>query len=81
MKLENAHAGVSSAGGAVAADASKTTIALRSLTIYDRIKTVFTARNVSLQNRAAQQAKAKASRKESNAEPAAGEKVEEPVAA
>ena len=80
VKLENAHAGVSSAGGAVAVDASKTTIALRSLTIYDRIKTVFTARNVSLQNRAAQQAKAKAE-KENAAQPAEGEKAEEPVAA
>ena len=58
VKLEDAHAGVSSAGAATTGpDASKTTIALRSLTIYDRIKTVFTARNVSLQNRAAQRAK------------------------
>ena len=82
VKLENAHAGVSSAGGAVAVDASKTTIALRSLTIYDRIKTVFTARNVSLQNRAAQQAKAKTkAEKENAAQPAEGEKAEEPVAA
>lgn len=31
---------------------SKVEVALRSLTIYDRIKTVFTARNVSLQSRA-----------------------------
>ena len=89
MKLNDAHAGVSSAGGAKAADASKTEIALRSLTIYDRIKTVFTARNVSLQNRAATAAKAKAGKaSEGTADAEAApeetetaEKVEEPVAA
>ena len=89
VKLNDAHAGVSSAGGAKAADASKTEIALRSLTIYDRIKTVFTARNVSLQNRAATAAKAKAgeaSEGTADAEAApeeteTAEKVEEPVAA
>jgi hypothetical protein len=90
VKLNDAHAGVSTAGGAKAADASKTEIALRSLTIYDRIKTVFTARNVSLQNRAATAAKAKAGKagKEGTADAEAAEKetetaekVEEPVAA
>ena len=91
VKLNDAHAGVSTAGGAKAADASKTEIALRSLTIYDRIKTVFTARNVSLQNRAATAAKAKAGKagKEGTAdaesaekeETETAEKVEEPVAA
>jgi hypothetical protein len=91
VKLNDAHAGVSTAGGAKAADASKTEIALRSLTIYDRIKTVFTARNVSLQNRAATAAKTKAGKagKEGTADAEAAEKeetetaekVEEPVAA
>ena len=90
VKLNDAHAGVSTAGGAKAADASKTEIALRSLTIYDRIKTVFTARNVRLQNRAATAAKAKAGKagKEGTADAEAApeetetaEKVEEPVAA
>ena len=94
VKLEDAHAGVSSAGAATTGpDASKTTIALRSLTIYDRIKTVFTARNVSLQNRAAQRAKtgggggasggkaASASAADTGETTETPEKVEEPVAA
>ena len=94
VKLEDAHAGVSSAGAATTGpDASKTTIALRSLTIYDRIKTVFTARNVSLQNRAAQRAKtgggggasggkaASASAADAGETTETPEKVEEPVAA
>lgn len=76
VKLDGVHAGVSSAGaGSSSTDSSKVSVALRSLTIYDRIKTVFTARNASATNRAAQQAKTK--------KPAAPveEKVEEPVAA
>ena len=87
VKLEDAHAGGSSAGAATTGpDASKTTIALRSLTIYDRIKTVFTARNVSLQNRAAQRAKtggkaASVSAADAGETTQTPEKVEEPVAA
>ena len=70
VKLNGAYS--ASAGGTDAKDPSKVTVALRSLTIYDRIKTVFTARNVSLQNRAAQAAKGKKTK------PAAGDTSEVP---
>jgi hypothetical protein len=53
VTLEGVHAGVTSGGGAVSCDVDTNAIevALRSLTIYDRIKTCFSARNVSLQAR------------------------------
>ena len=77
--------GVSSkdaAGEGRGVDADKLTVALRSLTIYDRIKSVFTARNVALQNaakgnKAADRGDARKGAEEANAE----ETAKEPVAA
>jgi hypothetical protein len=88
VKLDVSGGSGAATGGSGAA--SKTAVALRSLTVYDRIRTVFTARNVSLQNRAAQQVKAKtAAAKSAPATEAdasgdqerAAERSEEPVAA
>lgn len=84
VKLDGVHAGVSSKDGAVGVDAGKVTVALRSLTIYDRIKTVFTARNVSLQNRKATPAPKKAApaaEREQELETAEAEAEKEPVVA
>lgn len=74
VKLDGVHAGVSSKDGAGGVDAGKVTVALRSLTIYDRIKTVFTARNVSLQNRKTTPAPKKATPAEQEHEVAEAEK-------
>ncbi|ACO65726.1 predicted protein [Micromonas commoda] len=77
-KLSDVHAGVTSKGGElVEADVgSKVEVVMRSLTIYDRIKTMFIARNVSLGARKAEKTKAsgKAAAEEETA-------VEEEVAA
>ena len=77
-KLNDVHAGVTSKGGElVEADVgSKVEVVMRSLTIYDRIKTMFIARNVSLGARNAEKTKAsgKAAAEEETA-------VEEEVAA
>lgn len=77
-KLNDVHAGVTSKGGElVEADVgSKVEVVMRSLTIYDRIKTMFIARNVSLGARKAEKTKAsgKAAAEEETA-------VEEEVAA
>ena len=67
--------GVVVGNGAAGAESNKVEVQLRSLTIYDRIKTVFTARNVSLQSRS----KVVAPKPATAAK--AEEKVEEPVAA
>ena len=74
VKLDGVHAGVSSKDGAGGVDAGKVTVALRSLTIYDRIKAVFTARNVSLQNRKTTPAPKKATPAEQEHEVAEAEK-------
>ena len=74
VKLDGVHAGVSSKDRAGGVDAGKVTVALRSLTIYDRIKTVFTARNVSLQNRKTTPAPKKATPAEQEHEVAEAEK-------
>ena len=69
--------GVTVGSGEAGADSKKVEVQLRSLTIYDRIKTCFTARNVSLQNRA----KVVVAPKKAAAAPEVEEKVKEPVAA
>ena len=58
--LNDVHAGVTSkVGEMVEADVgSKVEVVMRSLTIYDRIKTMFIARNVSLGARKAEKTKA-----------------------
>lgn len=79
------HVGVSSkdaAGEGRGVDADKLTVALRSLTIYDRIKSVFTARNVALQNAAKGNKAADRGDAQKGAEEAAAEETaKEPVAA
>ena len=72
VKLDGVVAGGGSAGGEVS---KKVEVTLRSLTIYDRIKNIFTARNVSLQSRTPTPAASKP------AAPAAEEDAKEPVAA
>ena len=59
-KLSDVHAGVTSKGGALVETdvGSKVEVVMRSLTIYDRIKTMFIARNVSLGARKAEKTKA-----------------------
>ena len=77
-KLNDVHAGVTSKGGELVETdvGSKVEVVMRSLTIYDRIKTMFIARNVSLGARKAEKTKAsgKAAAEEETA-------VEEEVAA